>query len=157
MQCPFCGGDSQVSDSRSTADGQIRRRRACNSCRRRFTTYERVGSPSLKVVKRSGKTETFSSDKLLTCLRRVGRRRLADEAVIRLARDIEARLVDSNQKKVTSAQIVELVLARLGELDPVSRDRLAVNYIDEDGQLRTRPRDDDGESAEQLGLFVEPE
>lgn len=153
MQCPFCAADSQVTDSRASNDGQIRRRRSCTECKRKFTTYERVGSPTLKVVKRSGKSETFSSEKLAACLGRVGRRRLSAEQISRLGRDIEARLVDSNLKKVSSGQIAELVLERLAEIDPVSRARLAANYIDEDGQLRTRSRDDDDDGVEQLGLF----
>jgi transcriptional repressor NrdR len=75
VQCPFCERDSQVVDSRTTADGGVRRRRVCSQCKRRFTTYERVGSPNLKVLKRSDKTEPFSSDKLLRALRRVCRHR----------------------------------------------------------------------------------
>ncbi|HUH05892.1 MAG TPA: ATP cone domain-containing protein [Kofleriaceae bacterium] len=154
MQCPFCNGDSQVSDSRATADG-IRRRRICNACKRRFTTYERAASPSLKVIKRSGKSEPFSSEKLLARLQRVCRRRPITSALQleALVRSIEAQLVDAGTKSVTSAQIAELVLRRLGELDPVSYNRLAASYLDEDGRLRTDQADERSDPDAQLGLF----
>ncbi len=154
MQCPFCDGDSQVSDSRSTADHQIRRRRICTQCKRRFTTYERVGSPSLKVIKRSGKTEPFSEEKLGTCLRRVTRYRpVTGEQLARLGRAIEAQLVDAATNKVTSGQILDLVLARLRELDRVSFNRLAANYTDEAGRLRTDAPVGEAEADDQLALF----
>lgn len=156
MQCPFCERDSQVVDSRTAGDGGVRRRRICNHCKRRFTTYERVGSPSLKVIKRSGRNEPFDSDKLLRALRRVCRRRpgVKKRDVERVARAIEAQLIDSGLKSVKSGQIAELALARLQELDRISYERLAANYLDEDGVLRTDPpRPPPPEDEQQLGLF----
>lgn len=154
MQCPFCDGDSQVSDSRATADHQIRRRRICTQCKRRFTTYERIGSPSLKVIKRSGKTEPFSTDKLATCLRRVTRYRpVMGDQLARLGRAIEAQLVDAGTSKITSGQILDQVLARLRDLDRVSFNRLAANYTDEAGRLRTDAPIGDGDADDQLDLF----
>jgi transcriptional repressor NrdR len=155
VQCPFCDGDSQVSDSRATADGQIRRRRICNLCKRRFTTYERTGSPSLKVVKRSGKSEPFASEKLLACLQRVCRRRPIANApqLLALGRAIEAQLVDAGTKSVTSGQIAGRVLERLRELDLISYNRLAANYLDEDGRLRTEQAGEHEDPSSQLGLF----
>lgn len=129
----------------------------CNGCKRRFTTYERVVAPSLKVVKRSGAIEQFDFDKLRRCLLRVGRGRpLRDDDVSRIARDIEARLLDSGAKTVRSSQIVALALDRLVGIDKLAYDRLAANYLDEQGRLRIEPRAtlDDGEVA-QLGLFNE--
>ena len=151
MHCPFCESDSQVVDSRSTTDG-VRRRRVCNECKRRFTTYERPGSPSLKVVKRSDKTEQFSSDKLFSSLRRVCKHRLKDVDIQPIVRSIEAKLVDSGAKSVRSSQIVRLALDRLDAVDPVCRARLAANYIDEDGQLRLEQSSETDDDA-QLGLF----
>lgn len=142
-------------DSRTTADGGVRRRRLCNQCKRRFTTYERVGSPNLKVLKRSDKTEPFSSEKLLRALRRVCRHRsnVADSVIERIAHTIEAQLIDAGAKSVRSGQIVDLALARLATVDRVSHNRLAANYLDEEGQLRTEPRPVSAEEAAQLGLF----
>lgn len=144
-------------DSRATTEG-VRRRRSCNRCKRRFTTYERVSSPSLKVVKSSGKTEPFDSEKLQRALARVCRNRPVDrDDIRRIARNIEAELVDAGARAVTSGQLAELALARLAELDRVAYNRLAANYIDEAGQLRTDSRKLAGtEEAAQLGLF-EPE
>src|SRR6187551_143465 len=70
VQCPYCTGDSSVTETRVTADG-LRRRRICTACKRRFTTYEKLGAPGLKVTKRDGTHEPFDGDKLLSALRRV--------------------------------------------------------------------------------------
>ncbi len=154
MQCPVCESDSNVVDSRTTGDGSIRRRRLCTNCKRRFTTYERIGSPTLKVVKRSDKTEPFSSDKLLAALKRVCRHRPAirEDDLLRMVRAIEAQLVDSRTKTIKSGEIAALVLAKLKDIDALSYDRFAANYLDEAGRLRTEPSADDGEDA-QLNIF----
>lgn len=155
MQCPYCESDSRVVDSRAASDG-VRRRRVCHACRRRFTTYERLGSPAIRVLKRSGKSQPFEAAKLHRALSRVVRHRpgVAEGDVQRLVRDIEGRLDDSGERAVRSGQIVELVLARLAELDRLAYDRFAANYLDETGQLRTDfPRDMSEEEATQLGLF----
>lgn len=155
MQCPYCAADSQVLDSRATSEG-VRRRRLCNRCKRRFTTYERASAPGLKVIKRSERIEQFDSDKLQHALRRVCRNRpITDEDIRRIARDIEARLVDASAKSVRSSQIVSLALARLLEIDRVAYNRLAANYIDEDGQLRVESRPASPSEEAQLGLFPE--
>ena len=158
MQCPYCGSDSQVLDSRSTTEG-VRRRRQCNACRRRFTTYERAGAPSLKVIKRNERTEGFDSDKLQRALRRVCRNRagIGDEDIRRIARDSEAELVDGNARTVHSGQIALMALRRLADIDRVAYNRLAVNYLDEAGQLRTDARPADDGELSQLGLFEAPD
>ena len=137
MQCPYCGGDSSVTETRVTADG-MRRRRVCNVCKRRFTTYERLGAPGLKVGKRDGSVEAFDGDKLFGALRRVAAHRnvVSDEDLRRLARDIEATLVDSGRKSIAWSDIVTLALSRLENVDPVSAHRLAANYTDETGAVR---------------------
>jgi len=86
VQCPYCNGDSAVLDSRTSSEG-VRRRRSCNECKRRFTTYERLAAPSIRVTKRSGRTEPFDADKILQVLRRISRDRPAvqDADVVRLA------------------------------------------------------------------------
>ncbi len=126
-----------MSETRVTADG-LRRRRVCTVCKRRFTTYERVGAPGLKVHKRDGTVEPFDGDKLWSALRRVGahRSQLRDDDLRRIARDIEATLVDSGRKSITWSEIVTLALARLQNVDPIAARRLAANYTDEGGDLR---------------------
>ncbi|MEZ4367672.1 MAG: hypothetical protein R2939_15555 [Kofleriaceae bacterium] len=140
MQCPYCEGDSSVTETRVT-DGGLRRRRVCSQCRRRFTTYEKVGSPGLKVDKRSRPSEPFDGDKLLRCLRRVsrGRPEATTDALRRLARDIEATLLDAGQRVVRWREIVVEVLRRLEAVDAVAAARFRANYVDEQGALRLEP------------------
>jgi transcriptional repressor NrdR len=136
VQCPYCGEDSNVTETRVVLDG-LRRRRVCNSCRRRFTTYERVGQPSLKVEKRDGSVEAFDGEKLLRSLVRVSSHRgVKDEVLLRVARDIEAALVDAGQRSVSWSDIVRAALYRLEPIDRISARRLAANYLDEQGDLR---------------------
>ncbi len=152
MQCPYCSGDSSVTETRVTADG-LRRRRVCTVCKRRFTTYERLGAPGLKVGKRDGSVEPFDGDKLLGSLRRVAAHRSAvrDDDLRRLARDIEATLVDSGRKSVVWSDIVALALERLGNVDAIAAARLAANYTDESGAIRFE-REPGGADSNQLGL-----
>ncbi|MBA3819330.1 MAG: transcriptional repressor NrdR [Deltaproteobacteria bacterium] len=152
MQCPYCSGDSSVTETRVTADG-MRRRRLCTVCKRRFTTYEKLGAPGLKVSKRDGSVEPFAADKLEAALRRVCAHRttVTDEDLRRIARDIEATLVDSGRKSVVWSDLVTLALGRLQNLDPVSAQRLAANYTDETGAVRF-DRSLPTEPSPQLGL-----
>lgn len=157
MQCPYCTGDSNVTETRVTADG-LRRRRVCTACKRRFTTYEKLGAPGLKVQKRDGSVEPFDSDKLLRSLQRVAAHRdhVRDEDLRRISRDIEATLVDGGRKAVTWSDIAALVLSRLANVDPVSARRYAADYTDESGVVRL-----DGSmpatSTQQLGLPLDDE
>lgn len=153
MQCPYCGGDSNVTETRVTAEGGMRRRRVCTACKRRFTTYEKLGPPGLKVAKRDGTLEPFELDKLLRALRRVCAHRpgITDAALQRVARDIEAKLVDSGRKSVAWSDLATHVLERLRNLDAVAAHRFVANYTDEAGVLRF----DDaapGDATQQLGL-----
>lgn len=157
MQCPYCSGDSSVTETRVTADG-LRRRRVCTACKRRFTTYEKLGAPGLKVTKRDGSVEAFDTDKLLRALERIAAHRetVTSDDLRRIARDIEATLVDSGRKSVAWSDIVSLALARLENVDPITAQRLAANYTDESGAIRL-----DGESparpTQQLGLPLDDE
>ena len=141
-----------MTETRVTADG-MRRRRVCTACKRRFTTYEKVGAPALKVQKRDGTLEPFDGDKLFHALQRVAAHRggVSAEDLRRIARDIEATLVDSSRKSVAWNDIVSLVLDRLKNVDTVAAHRFAANYTDETGVLRF---DDKAPTADarQLGL-----
>src|SRR5215510_6300566 len=136
MQCPYCSGDSSVTETRVTADG-MRRRRVCTACKRRFTTYEKLGAPSLKVQKRDDTLEPFDSEKLFHALQRIAAHRgVRDEDLRRVARDIEATLVDSGRKSVAWNDIVSLALDRLKNIDAIAAERFAANYRDESGAVR---------------------
>lgn len=146
-----------MTETRVTADG-MRRRRVCAICKRRFTTYEKLGAPGLKVQKRDGSVEPFDSEKLFRALGRIAAHRtgIADDDLRRIARDIEATLVDGGRKSVPWSDIVTLAMTRLENIDPVSAQRLAANYTDESGAVRldgsARP-----EPTQQLGLPLDEE
>jgi transcriptional repressor NrdR len=152
VQCPYCGGDSSVTETRVTADG-LRRRRACTGCKRRFTTYETLGAPGLKVGKRDGTVEPFDGDKLYGALQRIAAHRdnITDDDLRPLARDIVATLIDSGRKSVAWSDIVALALTRLTNIDPISAQRLAANYTDESGAVRFDSSAPD-RPTQQLGL-----
>lgn len=152
MQCPYCSGDSNVTETRVTVDG-MRRRRICAACKRRFTTYEKLGPPGLKVAKRDGTVEPFELEKLLVALQRVSAHRpgITSAALLRVARDIEAKLVDSGRKSVTWSDLATHVLDRLSNLDAVAAQRFAANYTDESGVLRF-DREAQDAATQQLGL-----
>ena len=146
-------------DSRTAPEG-VRRRRICNECKRRFTTYEKIGASAIKVLKRDGSSEPFSLDKLVRVLERVGRDRAAvtPAAVQRLARTLEAQLLDEGVKSIRSSDILARMLALVGDVDRLARDRLAADYLDETGRLRTEaPRAGDPQREGQLGLFADDE
>jgi transcriptional repressor NrdR len=156
MQCPYCSGDSSVTETRVTADG-MRRRRVCTACKRRFTTYEKLGAPSLKVGKRDGTVEPFDGEKLFQSFQRVAAHRgVRDEDLRRIARDIEATLVDSSRKSVAWSDLVALALDRLRNIDPIAAHRFAANYTDETGVLRF-DQSTPGDESPQLGLPLDDE
>jgi len=129
VQCPFCGyGDSRVTDSR-TGDAGIRRRRECLRCNARFTTYERVQPVELLVVKKDGRREEFSRDKLLAGIRKACEKRPLDGAAIAgLVDGIETRLLNSGHTEVTSNSLGELVMTGLRDLDQIAYVRYASVY-----------------------------
>src|ERR1700690_1044336 len=98
----------------------------CTACKRRFTTYERLGAPGLKVQKRDGAVEPFDGEKLFHSLRRVSAHRtnVSDEDLRRIARDIEATLLDNGRKSVAWSDLVTLALDRLANIDGVAAQRL---------------------------------
>ncbi len=131
MLCPHCGHkESKVIDSRDAADG-IRRRRECLGCSQRFTTYERVQANAALVVKRDGRREEFSREKLFTSVRLAcAKRPLPTGALDRLVNDIEAHIRRSGRSEVPSSTIGELVMERLKALDRVAYIRYASVYRD---------------------------
>lgn len=121
-------------------------------CKRRFTTYEKLGAPGLKVTKRDGTIEPFEAEKLFHSLQRVAAHRgVRDDDLRRISRDIEATLLDSGRKSIAWNDIVSLALDRLANIDAVAAQRLAANYTDESGAIRFDQSSSSGESP-QLGL-----
>ena len=131
MRCPFChADDTRVSDSREQSNGNvIRRRRVCGTCGRRFTTYERVESGGLMVVKKDGRREEFSRDKLRQKMRVALTKRAVPEAQVDAAiTRIESELLALGVPEVPSTQIGDLVLGELKGLDEVAYIRFASVY-----------------------------
>ena len=132
MRCPFCAHeDSQVKDSRSSEDGAaIRRRRQCEGCGARFTTFERVQLRDLTVVKKTGEREPFDRDKLARAIGHATRKRDIDAARIdRLVSGIQ-RQMETSGDEVTSTRIGEAVMDGLKALDHVAYIRFASIYKD---------------------------
>jgi transcriptional repressor NrdR len=139
VECPYCGSDSRVLDSRGARD-TVRRRRECQTCARRFTTYERLAPSEIRVVKRDGRTEPFNRDKLVALALRLARDRpVGRRACEDLVRGLEAELVAAGDASLGSGQIADRLLARLGELDGLMARRFASNYVTDDGSLKTAP------------------
>ena len=133
MRCPFCGHDaSQVKDSRPTDDGAaIRRRRQCEGCAARFTTFERIQLRELTVIKSEDRREPFERDKLLRSIGTAARKRPVEPGQIeRLASGIQRQLETSGEAEVSSKRIGELVMEGLKGLDSVAYIRFASVYRD---------------------------
>ncbi len=131
MRCPFCSADNdRVIDSRAGQDGYlIRRRRQCNRCGRRYTTYERLEEMELKVVKKNGVRESFNLDKIRQGLRKAcWKRPVSDEQLESLAAAVEADIYTNFEAEVDSRHIGEMVMERLGQLDQVAYVRFASVY-----------------------------
>lgn len=148
MRCPFCGhGDDRVIDSRVGGAGEvIRRRRECEQCARRFTTYERIEEVLPTVVKKDGRREPFDRQKLLrgltiACIKRP----VSVDRIEALVDTIERALQESDKREVASAELGERVMRELSALDEVAYVRFASVY---------RSFRDVGEFLDELGKLA---
>ena len=130
MLCPYCGyPDSRVVDTRATGES-VRRRRECQQCRKRFTTYEQI-SEALLIVKRDGRREPFDRHKLLQGIRiACAKRPIAMTDIERIVNQIEEYLFSLGRAEVHSAVIGQMVLEKLKELDPLAYIRFAIVYME---------------------------
>jgi transcriptional repressor NrdR len=131
MKCPFCNASSnhiRVIDTREVTDG-IRRRRECDQCSQRFTTYERIASMNLLVVKRDGRREEFDKEKLVKSMRiSCSKRPVSSAAIEAAAQDIESKLYALAKSEVDSLTIGEMVMDHLQDIDEVAYVRFASVY-----------------------------
>jgi transcriptional repressor NrdR len=129
MRCPFCQSvDSKVVDSRDTESG-VRRRRECLTCGKRFTTYERIETVPLYVVKKDGRREEFSRQKLLAGLLIASKKRdVGPDRLEALVDDVENRLRGEHLTEVPSQTVGEMVMERLREIDEIAYVRFASVY-----------------------------
>jgi transcriptional repressor NrdR len=131
MKCPFCGEiDNKVIDSRLSKDGAvIRRRRECILCSRRFTTYEHIEEIPVMIVKKDGRREIFSRDKVRSGLQKACQKRNISMNVIEEFLDeLERDLRETGEKEISSNKIGEKVMAKLHEIDDVAYVRFASVY-----------------------------
>ncbi|MGB9791004.1 MAG: transcriptional regulator NrdR [Thermacetogeniaceae bacterium] len=131
MRCPYCkNGESRVLDSRLVEmSNEVRRRRECLLCGRRFTTYERIEEPPLWVVKKDGRRELFDREKLLRGIMKACEKRHATlETLSLMVDEIERELRDRAETEVSSQVIGHMVMDRLRKVDKVAYVRFASVY-----------------------------
>ena len=131
MKCPFCSNaDTKVIDSRPTEEGYaIRRRRGCDNCGKRFTTYEKVEETILMVAKKDARREVFDRNKILNGIVKACEKRPVSMTQIEgMVDDIEKTLNNLMEKEVTSDYIGELVIEQLKKVDEVAYVRFASVY-----------------------------
>lgn len=131
MRCPYCGHqEDRVIDSRElAASSQIRRRRECSACARRFTTYERIEEVPALVVKRDGRREPYDRGKVLGgLLRACEKRPVSLHALEASAEAVEAALSRKDEREISSEEIGRILMERLRELDQVAYVRFASVY-----------------------------
>lgn len=131
MKCPFCShNEDKVTDSRETSEGAaIRRRRECSNCGKRFTTYEYVEKTPLMVVKKDGRREAFSHQKILNGLVKACEKRpVSIERLEDIVTQIELELQKKFEQEVESHHVGELVMEKLARLDDVAYVRFASVY-----------------------------
>lgn len=130
VHCPACGNpDTRVIDSREAEDGDsIRRRRVCDRCEERFTTFERSESARIQVLKRDGTRQEFDRRKLASAIGKAAAKGLPSDDIDRLIDDLESTLKQSGASEIPSGRIGEMVLERLAERDPLSYLRFKIVY-----------------------------
>jgi transcriptional repressor NrdR len=133
MKCPYCGfGQDRVVDSRESKEADsIRRRRECEKCLRRFTTYERIDEIPYMVVKKDGRRERFDRQKVLSGLLRACEKRPVSSSQLEAIVDAaESFLIDAPERERTTSEVGELIMQHLKGLDTVAYIRFASVYRD---------------------------
>lgn len=131
MRCPYCGHEeTRVIDSRPADDNNtIRRRRVCDECNKRFTTYEKIETIPLIVIKKDNNRETYDRSKIEAgVLRACHKRPISAQQISQLVDSVETEVFSYDDKEVPSRVIGELVMSKLKELDPVAYVRFASVY-----------------------------
>jgi transcriptional repressor NrdR len=131
MKCPFCGEiNNKVIDSRLSKDGNvIRRRRECLVCTRRFTTYEHIEEIPVMIIKKDGRREVFSREKLRSGIRKAcQKRKISVNIIEEFLDELERDLRETGEKEIPSHKIGEKVMAKLHEIDDVAYVRFASVY-----------------------------
>lgn len=131
MKCPFCGVvDNKVIDSRLSKDANtIRRRRECIVCSRRFTTYEHIEDMPIMIIKKDGRREVFSNDKVRSGIKKACQKRnISMDVIEEFIDELERDLREMGAKEIPSSTIGEKIMAKLYELDDIAYVRFASVY-----------------------------
>lgn len=130
MRCPFCEKeDTKVIDSRLLDDNSIRRRRLCEACNKRFTTYERLEQPEIIVVKKNDTVEPYDRNKIKKgIVSACTKRPISVEEIDRIVNEVEQEIFADNEKKIKSVDIGEIILQKLKTVDEVAYIRFASVY-----------------------------
>jgi len=131
MKCPFCGAiEDRVVDSRTTKDNSIiRRRRECESCEKRFTTYERIEETLPLIIKKDNRREPFDRQKIISGLQKACEKRpISIREIETLVDEIEHQFQESGEKEIPASSVGEMVMKRLQKLDEVAYVRFASVY-----------------------------
>lgn len=130
MKCPFCGKDNtKVIDSRPTDDSSIRRRRQCDECGKRFTTYEKVETLPLIVVKKDNNREPYDREKIVAgIVRSCHKRPVSITQINEMVDDIESQIFNMGDKEVPTTTIGTIVMDKLKDVDEVAYVRFASVY-----------------------------
>ncbi len=131
MKCPFCGEiDNKVIDSRLSKDGNaVRRRRECLLCTRRFTTYEYIEEVTVMLIKKDGRREIFSREKVRTGIKKAcEKRNISVHVIDQFLDELERDLRETGEKEIPSHQLGERIMMKLHELDDVAYVRFASVY-----------------------------
>ena len=130
MRCPFCEKeDTKVIDSRLLEDNSIRRRRLCEACNKRFTTYERLEQPEIIVVKKNDTVEPYDKNKIKKgIVSACTKRPISVEDIDRIVNEVEQEIFADNEKKIKSVDIGEIILQKLKTVDEVAYIRFASVY-----------------------------
>lgn len=130
MKCPFCGKDNtKVIDSRPTDDSSIRRRRQCDECGKRFTTYEKIESMPLIVIKKDNNREPYDREKIVAgIVRSCHKRPISMKQINDMVDDIEGQIFNMGEKEIPTTTIGSIVMDKLKDLDEVAYVRFASVY-----------------------------
>ncbi len=131
MKCPFCSSENtRVIDSRPADDNNaIRRRRLCDDCKKRFTTYEKVETIPLIVIKKDNNREQYDRSKIEAgVLRACHKRPISAEQITKMIDEVEVEIFNREAKEISSSEIGEIVVDKIRDLDPVAYVRFASVY-----------------------------
>jgi transcriptional repressor NrdR len=131
MLCPFCKDkNTKVVDKRDSDEISItRRRRECIACGKRFTTYEKAESPTVKVLKKDGSLQHFDKEKIIKGIKIAAQKRISDEEIENIADEIEIKMINRKSNKVSASDIGRLVMNRLKKMDKIAYIRFASVYL----------------------------